>query len=113
MVAIKDDKIIGLIWYVIEQDLLFETYMGFLFSIVVHPDYRNLGIGLRLLKEFKNRSRRAGAKYVRLAVLHNNTTALNLYRREGFFDDTHYMLSRLEPTGPEKRKARAAEKKNS
>lgn len=111
VIAKRDGKILGMIWYTVENDLLFQVKLGFLFSIVVHPDHRQEGLGRRMLREFKNRVKRAGAKYVRLAVLHNNVKATNLYRQEGFFDDTHYMLARLEPTGPEKRKAEAKKKK--
>jgi|GEM_PF-2697667 len=111
VVAILGEKIVGIIWYTIDVDLLFKVNLGFLFSIVVDPEFRGQNIGKKLLKEFKNRSKRAGAKYVRLAVLHNNIKAMNLYRQMGFFDDTHYMLSRLEPTGPEKAKQEAKERK--
>lgn len=112
VVALLDDKIIGIIWYTVDIDLLFKVKLGFLFSIVVDPEYRGMGIGKKLVREFKNRSKRAGAKYVRLAVLHNNIKATNLYRQMGFFDDTHYMLARLEPTGPEKAKQQARSRKH-
>ena len=111
VVALLDEKIVGIIWYTVDVDVLFNVNLGFLFSIVVDPEYRGLGIGKKLLREFKNRSKRAGAKYVRLAVLHNNIKALNLYRQMGFFDDTHYMLARLEPTAPEKAKQAAKKRK--
>lgn len=111
LIAVRGDEILGHCWYTVEPDPLFGEVVGFLFSIVVHPDSRRKGIGQRLLSEFMRRSRRKGARFARLAVLHHNWSAMNLYRQAGFVDETHYMLARLEPSKPEKAKTEAAERK--
>ncbi len=111
LVAVRDERIIGLVWYSLQQDRLFDFPCAFVYSVVVHPKYRRQGIARRMLNEVRRRAYKGGAKYMRLAVLHNNNRAMNLYRNLGFFEETHYLLARLEPTGPEKAKQEAAEKK--
>ncbi|RJO63739.1 MAG: GNAT family N-acetyltransferase [Myxococcales bacterium] len=111
IVAEADGEIVGLAWYGMQRDSVFDFEVGFLYSIVVDPRWRRLGLARKLLEEFKRRAALTGAKLVRLAVLHNNYRAINLYRKLGFFDETHYMLARLEPTAPEKAKSEAKARK--
>ena len=111
LVAVYKEKVIGLAWYGVSKASILDFESGFLYSIVVSPEYRNSAVATRLLNEFKRRVKRAGVKYVRLSVLHKNNRALNLYRKLGFFDERHTMLARLEPTGPEKAKLEARERK--
>ncbi len=111
LVAVIEGSIVGVAWYGVDEDLFFPETIGFLYSLVVAPDYRQMGIGKRLMNEFKRRSQKAGARFLRLNVLQKNDNAMNLYRQAGFFMESHVMLARLEPTGPEKAKQQAAQRK--
>lgn len=57
---------------------------GHLLSIAVHPDYRGLGIGERLLRENIKRLKELGARRVVLEVRVSNAAAIRLYRKLGF-----------------------------
>jgi len=58
-------------------------YIG-IFDIVVDPDYRNSGLGIRLVNAILCWGKKAGAETAYLQVLTNNNPALNLYRKMGF-----------------------------
>lgn len=55
-----------------------------LMNITVRPELQGQGIGRRLLRDLVEMSRLAGAVKVLLEVRPSNTTALELYRTEGF-----------------------------
>jgi ribosomal-protein-alanine N-acetyltransferase len=57
---------------------------GHIISIAVHPNYRGIGIGERLLRENVKQLKDLGAKRVILEVKVDNIQALNLYRKLGF-----------------------------
>jgi len=52
--------------------------------LVVHPDYRGLGIGRALTEECIRRARRDGAALIALHTSGIMKTALDMYRRMGF-----------------------------
>jgi len=53
-------------------------------SIGVLPDFRARGIGGALVADFAARMRQRGATALFLEVSVNNTTAISLYKRQGF-----------------------------
>ncbi len=55
-----------------------------LYSIVVGPAQRGLGLGAALLADAQQQARRAGKTELRLEVREDNTAAIALYRRAGF-----------------------------
>ena len=55
-----------------------------LMNLTVRPELQGQGIGRRLLRDLVEMSRLAGAVKVLLEVRPSNTTALELYRTEGF-----------------------------
>lgn len=57
---------------------------GHVISIAVHPNYRGIGIGKRLLIENIKRLKDLGAKRVILEVKIDNFQALKLYQKLGF-----------------------------
>jgi ribosomal protein S18 acetylase RimI-like enzyme len=56
-------------------------------DITVLPQYRNLGIGARLIKDLCAEAERRGV-HVRLRVLKSNRAAIRLYERLGFSTDS-------------------------
>jgi len=111
LVAVTPEEVAGVAWYSMQVDYVYALDHTIIYTLYVKKEFRRRGIALRLVNEVKKRSLKAGYKYVRLSVLHSNTGARNLYRHLGFFDETHNMICRLEPTGPEKRKAEARMRK--
>lgn len=57
---------------------------GHIISIAVHPDYRGIGIGEKLLRENIKRLKDSGAERVVLEVRVDNIQALKLYQKLGF-----------------------------
>lgn len=53
-------------------------------SLAVHPDYRGLGLGKKLMQRLLARLRRMGTSRALLMVRADNPVAQNLYRRLGF-----------------------------
>ena len=53
-------------------------------NVAVHPDFRNMGLGERLLRECISHSAGNGMKYAILEVRVSNTKARNLYEKMGF-----------------------------
>ena len=53
-------------------------------NIAVHPDFRKMGIGERMLKDCISHSAECGLKYALLEVRVSNTGAINLYEKLGF-----------------------------
>lgn len=50
----------------------------------VHPGCGRRGIGSRMLKEAKDLTKQAGARYLRLFVVDSNEPAISLYQKNGF-----------------------------
>ncbi len=55
-----------------------------LYSIVVDPAWRGLGLGATLLADAQQQAHRAGKTSLRLEVREDNVAAIALYRRAGF-----------------------------
>lgn len=53
-------------------------------TLAVHPSYRGLGIGTRLLEAILDQAAGQGAETATLEVRASNTMAINLYRKTGF-----------------------------
>lgn len=53
-------------------------------NIAVHPDFRKMGIGERMLRDCVCYSSECGLKYALLEVRVSNTGAINLYEKLGF-----------------------------
>jgi len=57
---------------------------GHILSIAVHPEYRGLGIGEKVLRENIRRLKELGVRKVVLEVRVSNTAAIQLYKKLGF-----------------------------
>jgi len=59
-------------------------FEGHILSVAVHPEYRGLGIGEKVLRENIRRLKELGARKVVLEVRVSNTVAIQLYKKLGF-----------------------------
>jgi len=92
IVALLDGKVVG---YAGMWVLMDEAHVT---NVAVHPDYRHLGIGERILRDLMRRAYAAGADKMTLEVRVSNLAAQNLYKklgfvfrgiRRGYYTDTH------------------------
>lgn len=84
-VAESNNQIIGYIYgYILDNDAVCLNIGSKLDALYIIEEYRNLGIGKRLLEEFKKWSKDNNATYIEVNVLTKNINAYNLYKRANF-----------------------------
>lgn len=81
-VCVKDGKIIGNLSLRIASPRSHQGRM--IGNVVVHPDYRGMGIGRALMERGIEAARRQGAEWVGLEVRADNEVACQLYEHLGF-----------------------------
>ncbi len=107
LAAIFSGSVVGMLRYRVENEPEFPFPLVEIRSLCIDPGFRRRGVASRLLAQMKTRTAKIGVKALRLSVQHENHGARNLFRAAGFFDESHRMLVRLEPTRPEKAKREA------
>jgi len=78
LVACDDDRIIGSCGL---RNIVGE---GEITNVVVHPEYRNMGIGLNMLCKLMEDGEKMGVKAFTLEVRESNAPAIHVYERIGF-----------------------------
>lgn len=78
LVATVSNKVAGFLLGYLNKK---ESYVE---AIAVHPRYRGLGLGSRLLKTFEKRAKEVGAEKVELSVKSGNTSALGFYLKQKY-----------------------------
>ena len=85
--AFDNEKIIGLIWmYKIEKENMHINYF------CVNKNYRNMGIGRKLLELSKEYAQKNKIKDIELRVSNNNINAANFYKKNGFKENNGKLL---------------------
>ncbi len=82
LVAEALSRVIGYVIGLIE--LRCREFLGHVISIAVHPLYRGLGIGSRLLKALEERLASRGVQRIFLEVDVLNEPAIDFYRKHGY-----------------------------
>lgn len=62
---------------------------AWILSLVVAPSVRRLGIATLLVQQLSRQFVERGATFVKIHVSPNNPSAMNLYDRLGFFEQTY------------------------
>lgn len=71
-------RVIGyIIFWAISEDVQIN-------NIAIHPDFRKLGIGERVLRHVIEEVKSRGARLITLEVRPSNTAAMSLYKKLGF-----------------------------
>ena len=77
----KDKRVIGYggMWLVLDE--------AHITNIAIHPDYRGLRLGERLMRRLMGLALRSGAASMTLEVRKSNEVAQRLYRKLGFVEE--------------------------
>lgn len=78
LVAKKDKEVVG---YLVAEKL--RAAGAIIWYLAIKPEYRDHGLGHRLLGEFENRCRKNGIEWIDLYSLENKKT-LNFYKSMGY-----------------------------
>jgi len=83
LVALDKEKVVG---YIV---VLLRKHLGLArgYSLCIHPDYRRLGVGGKLLEKAEELLMDMGYRKITLEVGIDNTPALNLYIGKGYSVD--------------------------
>ena len=76
-----DDKIIGCAGYSYKND---QTYL--IERVATLPEYRNLGVGKKLMRFIENRVKNIGGEIVEIHVTDKNTVLREWYRKQGYVE---------------------------
>lgn len=77
--AALDEKIIGTVGLLKNDGGDFE-----LIKLAVLPEFRGLGVGLKLINEIIEKAKESGAKRIQLSTNHKLLPAISLYKKLGF-----------------------------
>ncbi len=86
IVARHGDKIAGYVFiYYYHQSAHFsEVQAPFLEDLMVHPDFRQKGLGKELLQKCEEEIKKQGGKELTFAVLASNQQAIDFYTKNGY-----------------------------
>lgn len=85
LVAIIDDKMVGYIsWFTYDNAARKEKKHAEIDNIIVLDEYRNDGVGTRLIEEFKNICKKQEIKYLTVSTNMKNKNTISFYIKNGF-----------------------------
>ena len=76
--VLNDQYIAGMSLSPVDQKTIYLSYL------VVQEEWRNQGIGTKMIEYARQISKKEGYSYIVLSVDHNNTKAEKLYKKLGF-----------------------------
>ena len=85
-----DEEMAGYVWFGVSQRPFSGTEVGWIYDILVLPEYRGRGIGEALLRHALKVSKERGFAQTGLMVNSKNKTAWSLYEKLGF--QTEYRI---------------------
>jgi ribosomal protein S18 acetylase RimI-like enzyme len=83
LVAASNDRVIGQVTIETSTEWDGIEHVGLL-GILVHPEFRNMGVGQSLIEEACDEAKRRGKKKIVLSVFHTNPRAISMYQKTGF-----------------------------
>lgn len=97
LVAEIDNKIIGYLYgYIVDNGNTYLDKVSKLDALYIIKEYRKNKIATKLINEFKSWSLKNGVKYIELQVLNDNTSAVNLYKKEGFRSFKSTLINKIQ-----------------
>src|SRR3989344_5094290 len=77
LIATLDNKVVGTLFII-------PDFMPFIFRLVVHPDFRNKGIGTELMCAGEDLLKRRGCNHVNILVASEDKKLQVFYERQGY-----------------------------
>lgn len=97
LVAEIDNKIIGYLYgYIVDNGNTYLDKVSKLDALYIIKEYRKNKIATKLINEFKSWSLKNCVKYIELQVLNDNTSAVNLYKKEGFRSFKSTLINKIQ-----------------
>lgn len=97
LVAEIDNEIIGYLYgYIVDNGNTYLDKVSKLDALYIIKEYRKNKIATKLINEFKSWSLKNGVKYIELQVLNDNTSAVNLYKKEGFRSFKSTLINKIQ-----------------
>ncbi len=90
--------IVGFITYKKGLANYFDTVIqefGWVLEIFIDPEYRNHGIGTKLMEEAAKFFKSEGLQYVKVEVSSHNTNAMQFYKKNGFISHVEVMYKKI------------------
>jgi diamine N-acetyltransferase len=97
-VAEVEGILVGFITYKKGHANYFDTAIqeyGWVMEVFVHHEYRNHGIGTKLMEEAAKFFKAEGLQYVKVEVSTRNTNAMQFYKNNGFFTHVEVMYKKI------------------
>ncbi|OYT26255.1 MAG: hypothetical protein B6U95_07650 [Thermofilum sp. ex4484_82] len=92
IVALDDDRIVGLLWMGIRIDTVTYEKICYIYDIEIEKDYRNKGIGTSLIKKGFEICRNNNIRKMALMTDIMNKSALKWYMKLGFRISRFYLI---------------------
>ena len=97
----EDATPVGYIVLTLGYSLEFLNRDAFIDEFYLRESHRGRGWGSRALSLVEAEARRLDVRSVHLEVVHQNTAAKEVYRKSGYLDHDHYLMSKwIEPRFP-------------
>lgn len=84
LVAVDDGQVVG-------TTFIISDFIPFIFRLAVHPNYRNRGIGMRLMQSAEQVLRETGHSHTNILVAANDGDLQELYKRHGYEKGNTYV----------------------
>ncbi len=94
-VAVRDGTIIGMVSILFTVSTALGGRVGILEDMIIHPDFRSLGAGRRLLHTALAEAKEAGCLRITLLTDSDNPAARAFYTRSGFKESSMTVFRKL------------------
>ncbi|RIX53667.1 GNAT family N-acetyltransferase [Paenibacillus nanensis] len=82
--AVLNGEVIGFGCMVIKNSFWQESFVGYLTTLIVHEEHRNLGVGKQLIEKLENIAKEKGCKRIELDSGFHRERAHQVYEHLGF-----------------------------
>lgn len=95
LVAKEDDKLIGFISLFIRINLQIESKLGLIDELIINKDYKNKGIGSKLIDEITKIAKEKGCKELSTFSNFKREDTHKFYENKGFVKSSYYFWKEI------------------
>jgi ribosomal protein S18 acetylase RimI-like enzyme len=88
------ETVIGYLIMTIVFSFEFKGRNAFVDELYIDKHYRNLGAGRKAIEHVSREAEKQGIKALHLEVEKHNTKAINVYKKQGFFEHNRFMMTK-------------------